>query len=408
MGTQSTNQIRILALSDNAEVIAQLKRILSSDPGYQIECANSLGEADQKLTAPIDMVIVDDQLAGENVVHVVRQLATEAPQMPILAAVDQMAVSHIREILMAGARTFLTKPLQEAEVMNSLRQLAELETIRRSHAVATPNGSGHKCKVITIMSPKGGVGVTTIATNLAIALRKKTNSAVILLESQSSLGDLESVLNLHAQFNFGYIFRRHEAPDADLVRGALTQHTSGIQVLTSSRELEDNDLVTAELFETVIDHLREIADYIIIDGGPTAEHQTAATLAIADKVFLVSTPEIPALRRISLFLEAAERGGFPRQKLQLVINRSGEPGGVSPKEISAHLDMPIAAAVPDDPGLVVDCLNRGIPVVTADSRSAVARAIEKLVDLLVSTNQPQKREKSPGLVSRLSALLSIA
>ncbi len=131
------------------------------------------------------------------------------------------------------------------------------------------------------------------------------------MESQSSLGDLEPALSLQARFTIGDMLHRGARPDSDLITGALVQHNSGIKVLVSSRNLEDNGLMGADALEHVVDTLTEVADYIIIDSGTIGEEQTAAALAIADTVLLVTTPEITALRRVALFLEAADRGGFP-------------------------------------------------------------------------------------------------
>ncbi len=407
--------IRTLVISAQTDVTDQVQQIFADEPSYRFQFTPSAERAARILAqSRVDIILVDDVLSDGTSLACVRTLAHSFPQIPIVTLVGQMAVTDVRETLLAGARSFLSKPLQEAETLSTLNQIMQMETMRRGQPVtnvASTAAPAKKTHIVTVMSPKNGVGTTMLAINLAIILRNKTKASVVLLESQSCLGDLEPALSIQARFTIGDMLHRGPRPDSDLITGALVQHNSGIQVLVSSRNLEDNGLMGADTLEHMVDNLTEMADYIIIDSGTIGEEQTAAALAISDTVLLVTTAEITSLRRVALFLEAADRGGFPREKMHLVVNRDGVPGGITSGDISQNLNMQIAAIIPEDAALVTYSFNRGIPLSISDSRSAVSRSIEKLVDNLLPKQKapiPAKAKATNGFMGRIGTMLNFS
>jgi pilus assembly protein CpaE len=419
MANNGTDPIRILVLSAQTDVTEQLQRIFSGEPHYRLQFVDAAEQAAHALTqSRVDIIVVDDVLSDSTPLEAIRYLASNFANVPIITLAEQLAVAYVRETLLAGARAFISKPIQESEAVNTLNQIAQMEFMRRQTSASNgngangtngSNGTGRKHHVVTVMSPKGGSGVTMLSVNLAVILRNKTKGRVVLLESQSSMGDLEPAMSLQARFTIGDMLQQTRTPDHDLIDGALAEHSSGVRVLVSSRNLEDNGLMTADAFEHLVDHLTDMSDYIVIDTGTMGEEQTAAALAISDTVLLVTTPEITSLRRVALFLEAADRGGFPREKLHLVVNRDGVPGSINSGDISQHLNLQIAAKIPEDAALVTYAFNQGVPLSISDSRSAVARSIEKLVDNLLPKPKPQVRAKSSqGFMGRISTMLNFS
>ena len=254
-----------LVLSAQTDVTEQLQQIFASEPSFRLQFTPSAERA-MKILAQnrVDIILIDDVLSDSAPLESVRTLARSFPQVPIVTLVNQTAVAYVRESLLAGARAFLSKPLQEVETLTTITQIIQMETMRQGQASTNGAGMGHtpakKSHIIAVMSPKGGVGVTMLALNLATLLRTKTKSNVVLMESQSSLGDLEPATSLQARFTLGDMLHQGRRPDSDLITGALVEHSSGLRVLVSSRNLEDNGLMGADSFEHVVDHLTEIAD----------------------------------------------------------------------------------------------------------------------------------------------------
>lgn len=396
----------LLVVSSGSESTNQIQRIFAVERNFVLhftsECHEALqilGQANQR----IDIILVDNTVADASPLETVRRIAILCPSIPIVAVTEQSAVGFVQEVLLAGARAFLTKPLNDSDVISAVNQLLQLESIRRSRQAQIDIGTYlPQCEVITVVSPKGGVGTTALAVNLSMAIRERTEKGVVLVDGQGSFGDLTTALNLQVDFSLADILEHGGELDADLVVGVLSMHKNGLRVLPSSQRLEDADLLTPEILDKVLSILSQYNDVIIVDAGSIFETQTSAALTKADKVLLVTTPEITCLRRCSLFLRAAEESGFPREKIHLVVNRDGLPGGIDLDDIGQSLNMQVKAAIPDDPGMVTYSLNRGVPFVTGNPRSLAAKRMYELVDTLISPKKEEAvAEPSKGLFGRL-------
>lgn len=386
----------VLVVSDVHETVTQIQRIFAVERSFLLQFSSSCHEALQVVgqnNQEIDIILVDNKIADASPLETVRRLAILVPAVPIVAMTDQSAVGYVQEVLLAGARTFLTKPVNDADAIGAVSQLLQLESIRRSRqAQIDINTYLPKCEIITVVSPKGGAGTTTLAVNLAVAIRERTAKGVVLVDGQGSFGDLATALNLQADYSVSDILEYGAELDSDLVVGVLSMHPSGLRVLPSSQKLDDSDLFTPEIFEKVLGILSQYNDVIIVDAGSIFENQTTTALVKAQRILLVTTPEITSLRRCGQFLRAAEENGFPREKIQLIVNRDGLPGGLALDDVSQNLNMQVALAIPDDPGLVTYSLNRGIPFVTSAPRSVASKRLFGLAELLF----PRKQEAEEG------------
>jgi len=146
--------------------------------------------------------------------------------------------------------------------------------------------------------------------------------------------------------------------------------------------------MTPELWAAALYQLRRIARYVVVDTAPVVNGVLSESLALADVVLVVTTPELPALRRATLMLQAAQAEDLPDGKLRLVLNREGLAGGISRADIGERLGMPVAVALPDDPALVAYSINRGFPLMQSHPKSLLARRIRELAGQLITTAQP--------------------
>lgn len=406
MGTAKNNElIQVLVLTDRPDTVNRLQHILSTDKRFSVRFVNTAQDALKVLAQDAPRVIaVDDVVKDVTPLEAIRKLTLLSPLTPIVALADDRAVAYVREAMLAGARAFILKPLNESDVFTTLSQLVEIEMLRQD-SIVNKQAGGRRNQMILFISPKGGAGCTTLAMNTAIMLRQITNASVALIDGHGSLGDLETVLNLNAQFTSSDLLAQGASMDLDLITGMMVVHKSGLHVLVSGRNLEDTSPANVEQFEKMLSLVAMEYDYIVIDGGAIIEEQTSVTLSLADKVLLVVTPEMTALHRTSLFLRAADESSFPREKLYLVVNRDGIKGGLAADDVGNHLNMQVIAAIPEDMGLVTYSLNRGIPLVTSDPRSAVARTIEKLTKQMIPEQKLNSKQAEKGILGRLSTMI---
>ncbi|MCB0114336.1 MAG: AAA family ATPase [Caldilineaceae bacterium] len=406
MGTAKNSEtIQVLVLTDRADTVNRLQSILSTDKRFSVRFVNTAQDALKALAQDaLRVIAVDDTIRDVTPLEAIRKLTLLSPLTPIVALADERAVAYVREAMLAGARAFILKPLNEADVFTTLSQLVEIESLRQDSMVNRSPG-GRRNQVILFISPKGGVGCTTLAVNTAVMLRQLTNGSVALIDGHGSLGDLETVLNLNAQFTSSDLLAQGASMDLDLITGMMVVHKSGLHVLVSGRNLEETSPAGVEQFEKMLSIVAAEYDYVVIDGGAIIEEQTSVALSLADKVLLVVTPEMTALHRTSLFLRAADESSFPREKLYLVVNRDGIKGGLASDDVGNHLNMQVIAAVTEDMGLVTYSLNRGVPLVLSDPRSAVARTIEKLTKQMIPDQKQNAKQSQKGLFGKLSTMI---
>ncbi|MBI1293630.1 response regulator [bacterium] len=406
MGTAKNNEtIQALVLTDRAESVNRLQSILSTDKRFSVRFVNTAQDALKVLAQDAPRVIaVDDTIKDVTPLEAIRKLTLLSPLTPIVALADDRAVAYVREAMLAGARAFILKPFSESDVFTTLSQLVEIETLRQDSIVNRQTG-GHRNQTILFISPKGGAGCTTLAVNTAVMIRQMTNGSVALVDGHGSLGDLETVLNLNAQFTCSDLMAQGASMDLDLITGMMVSHKSGLHVLVSGRNLEEQMSANVEQFEKLLSIIAGEYNYVVIDGGAIIEEQTSVALSLADKVLLVVTPEMTALHRTSLFLRAADESSFPREKLYLVVNRDGIKGGLTADDVGNHLNMQVIATITEDMGLVTYSLNRGVPLVQSDPRSAVARSMEKLTKQMIPDQKQNTKQAEKGLFKRLSTII---
>ena len=384
--------MRVLIISEE-EMSAGIRNALLAAPDVVFvgRCA-SIGATRRHLAQDSpDIALLDLRLRDS--LSLLESLAESSPETASIVLVTAEQMGQLQQALLAGARGFSLIPLTGDDLLATLRQVHAAELKRRQRqpaqrAVSDRSRAAGGGQVIAISAIKGGIGRTLIAVNLAVALAQESGESVALLEGHASLGDIAPLLNVHPLHTLVDLVTEPSRLDADLIRGALVKHASGVNVLFAARTMEEGRQMTPELLAAALRHLRRIVRYVVVDTASVVNGVLGEVLASADVVMVVTTPELSSLRRATLLLQAAQAEDLPVGKLRLVLNREGITGGVSRADIAQRLGVPIAVALPDDPALVVYSVNRGMPLVQSHPRSQFARRLRQLAGQLVVAAQP--------------------
>jgi pilus assembly protein CpaE len=272
----------------------------------------------------------------------------------------------------------------------------------RSSSDSATIGEGH---VVSIFAPKGGVGKTTIAVNLAVALREQTRSQVLLFDADVGVGNVTSVLDV--PYRLGLADLADSSPDewtdAAFNQAVSTHAASGVSVLTWGNDPGESERIGVDLLLAAVRWARAHYSYVVIDNHPSYDDRTMAMLAISGEIFLVVTPEVGPLRNAAQFLEVAREVGLA-DVVKVIVNRANH--GVSLSDISDALGKPVSATVVSNGPKAVAAANEGTPFITKYANDRMAADLHDVARLLTQAPTAKAEETRRPWWATLAARLS--
>jgi pilus assembly protein CpaE len=409
-------QIRILIVDDVAETRENLRKLLSFAPDIEVIGAAASGEEGIDMAKQFQphIVLMDINMPGMDGIAATEAVLQEAPMTQVVVLSVQGESDYLRRAMLAGARDFLTKPPSGDELMGTIRQV--YETGKKRAAVVAPTQQGaraaaptdreklkHPGNIIAVYSPKGGVGCTTVAVNLAIALQQQigTEKKIGLMDANFQFGDVGVMLNLTASRSIADLVTQLDTMDDDMLSSALSPHGTGVKVLLAPPHPEAAELLMmppsdggmggTSAFRPVLDLMRQEFDVIVVDMWSRVDDLTLAILDVAALIILVVTPTIPSIKSARLFLEVAGKLGYPTNNIALVVNRADRRASIRAEQIAQAL-IPVAAQIPLDDQAVTAATNRGVPFIMQDPSRPIAQGIKELADNVVERFKEAEEE----------------
>lgn len=387
--SHSSDYSRVLVISDPGPTYEQIASALSQQNSFQlIDLLTTMERLARDVhAAEPDIILVDHSLGGQTTMDIIDDLAMQFPDISIVTILPSDDPVRAQQATLAGARAFLIQPFTQVNLLSTLRRVRELEMRRMQtytqSATITPE-TIRPIKTLAVFSPRGGVGCSTVATNLAISIFEKTGKRVLLLEGKLLFGHLDVMLNIRVHNTLADLLPHAHNLDPNLINEVVLQHATGINVLLAPRNIQVGQGIRADDLFNIYSALYRLFDYIIIDAGSQLNENTVTFLDAADRILLVTTPDMASLHDTSLFIQLGRTLAYPQEKMLVILNRSTISGGVKSKDIETALHHMIFAQLPDDGANVLRSLNRGIPVSVQYGRSPVTKAFKQLTASIVN------------------------
>ena len=389
-----SERIKVLIVDDIPETRDHLSKLLGFESDVEVVGTAPGGAEAVELAVALkpDVVLMDINMPGMDGITATEKLAADVPNTSVVMMSVQGEADYLRRSMLAGAREFLVKPFSADELTASIRQVWTRERDKQSRfgpaapaGTATGPGDSQPAQVVAVFSPKGGVGRTTLAVNLAVA-GATLGRRVALVDASFQFGDVGVLLNLNPKNkSIGDLAAELNQGEAESLDTFMVSHSSGVRVLLAPPKPEQAELIGPTSVRRVIDRLKLDYDLVIVDCPATFNEPTIAVLDQADMILTLLTLEITSVKNMRLFLEVAEQLGYGKDKIRLVLNRADSTLGIRVADVEHSIGRKIDHTVVSDGRSVVYALNRGVPFFLSNREAQVSQDILRLAQAVAGS-----------------------
>jgi pilus assembly protein CpaE len=390
------DQIRVLIVDDIPETRDHLTKLLGFESDIEVvgSAASGVAAIDLALRLNPDVVLMDINMPDMDGIATTEQLSSRVPSAAVVMMSVQGEADYLRRSMLAGAREFLVKPFSSDELTSSIRQVHARERDKQSRiasaslpagstAVAPAPGERDPGRIVAVFSPKGGVGRTTVAVNMAVAAATDLGQKVVLVDASFQFGDVGVLLNLNPKNkSFADLIPELESGEPESLETFVIQHSAGIRVLLAPPSPETAELITPDAIRKVLEALRRENDLVVVDCTASFNDTTLAILDLADVILTMLSLEITSIKNMRLFLEVAEQLGYEEGKVRLVLNRADSTLGIRVADVEHSIGRKVDHTIVSDGRSVVYALNRGVPFFLSNKEAQVSQDILRLATAL--------------------------
>lgn len=405
-------RISVLIVDDISDTRDSIRRLLEFED--DIEVVGEVGSGSEAILFAeenrVDIILMDINMPEMDGIRATELIAQRAPGSSVIIMSVQEEQAYLRRAMMAGAREYIVKPFNGDELASVIAKVYEMDRQKKEvmgEPIKVALGQRERNgEIISFFSTKGGVGKTTLATNLAVQLASAGKWRVLLIDLNLQFGDVAVFLNLVPKRSIADLIESGPIKFSEIQSYFLT-HTSGLQVLAAPTRPEYAELVTSEHVEQILSEVKSKFDFIICDNVSRFEEVSLVTFDMATQIWLVVAMDVPTLKNAKLSLEVIE-GLHHTSKVQVVLNRTSKEMGMDPRDVEKSLNLKISYEIPSDGRALVAALNKGVPFVTSYPQSKASESIRTMARKLtvsdVVETKPTIIEQGRGSHSSLKGL----
>lgn len=394
MTDRQEDKIRLLIVDDIAETRENLRKLLQFEPDIVVVGSARSGQEaiQQAVETQPDVVLMDINMPDMDGIKATELILEEVPFAQIVILSIQNEADYMRRAMLAGARDFLAKPPSGDELISTIRNVSERAKDQRKKlsapAAEVPGQKGDDRqrpmgKLLAVYSPKGGVGCTTLATNMAIGLNSD-ETPTVLVDGNLQFGDVAVFLNLQVKNSLVDLATRTDELEEDVASEVLIRHDSGLYVLAAPPRPEMADEIQASQVRQVLRFLRRHFAYVVVDNSSTMDDITLAVLDLADLLLAIATTDIPSIKDARLLFDLLSVLEFPKENILFVLNKTDRRSGITAEAVAENLKQAVEGEIPLDDRTVATSVNRGEPLLLGDRSKPIAK---HLLDLLATVKQ---------------------
>ncbi|RJQ56015.1 MAG: hypothetical protein C4521_01475 [Actinobacteria bacterium] len=368
----------VIAVEENRTLSGKLGSLVFKRPRMRFVDVVKVTEAKEVLAVDMPhVVLLGPSVPPAEGFDLARQLGAEYPGISTILVADETSTELLRGALRAGVNDVVSCGDSQENVEAAVLEAYDLaEAYLRQHGTlfAYADDKDQPGKVVTIFGTKGGVGKSTVASNMAVVLAR-AGSKTILLDLDLHFGDVAIMLQLPPERTMHHAVQAFSGLDAEMLKGFLVEHESGLNALLAPVQPEEAEGITSSHVAQLISLLRQLADYVVVDTPASFSDIVLTALDSSDRIYTIATMDVPSIKNTRVSVQKLEQLGYGERVKGLVLNRAGTKVGLTPSAVEKSAACNIVASIPSD-RLVPRAINKGVPVVVDAPRSAVARSLE--------------------------------
>ena len=406
----SSNKFRVLIVDDVAETRENVRKLLQFEADVDVVGVARTGREAIDIAQEVepDVILMDINMPDMDGIAATEAIRQKRPFVQVIILSVQSDQNYMRRAMLAGARDFLTKPPMGDELISAIRRagtMAHQEKAKRGSSTAVtssglptvPNISSSQGKVITVYSPKGGTGCTSVAVNLGIALHNDETRSVIV-DGNLQFGDVAVFVNEQGKNTILDLASIAEELDPEIVGNVMIKHNaSGVHVLAAPTRPEQAESITGQQFLQILKYLRRLYAYVIVDTPSMLTDVVLSSVDESDIIVLIATQDIPAIKNARLFLDLVSSLGVERERIVFTMNRYDKRIGITPEKIGENLKVDVAAIIPLDERVVIPSVNRGVPFILGSKPQPASEGILSLAERIRERIVSNEAEDDVGL-----------
>jgi len=368
-------KIQTYILSEEFSTVEVLKLYCSEFEFADTIICSNCEDAYSKISAGSgNSVLIVDLSEGKSAkIDLISKIASNDKNCAIVALSDNPSVNLIVEAMRMGAREFLPVPIIKNEFAYSMNKIFSEDKEKEKN----------KCKIISVFSNKGGIGKTSLATNLALELAKITKENIALIDLNFQTGDITTFLDLKPSFNISYMLENIEKINETFLLSTLERYKrTSLYVLADPPYFKQAEDIKPAQITKLFNTLKDTFSYIVVDVEASFEGKNISALDNSDVILLVTVANLPALRNTQRCLELFDKLGYDKDKTKIVVNRYMENDEIKEDDVKKVLSHEIFWKVPNNYFAIMNAINKGIPASEINATTNVAQSYRELAKFM--------------------------
>ncbi len=356
----------VMIVDERAPVRAEVQAMLAparlavvADCGYGVE-ASSLAEE----TRP-NLVLVAIEEPIVRALQTVSSIRSILPNSPVIAYSSTTDFGVVRQVMQTGIRDLLPQPLKAGELLAAIENAMRNADAAGDTEAAPVRSAG---TILTVFGAKGGIGKTTISTNLAAAIARDAASSVLIIDLDTRFGDVAIMMDVEPRFTVSEVATALPTMDRETFKSALVEHSTGVHILPAPRHPNEWRNVTAEEIKELVRFAARLFDYVILDTPGVFNDIVGAAIEVATQVLVITSVDMASIKDTSLMLDLLESESFPAERLFITVNHANGANSIRAADIQRVLHKEIFWELPHDSEVTL-AAQYGKPVVVTKPHS---------------------------------------